>query len=454
MAKRSQAEEARLQEALKKIEKAIADNAALDAKKAEIERTLQATKDEEKALRAGMPGLNVEMAAAQTALQALLSQRSSAESHALKCQADAASATKQWEDAKSQAATLVASNAKLSAQLQDLQQKIAQKEAALKTAESESAAAQKGVAALQEREAQATKRVDELARRVESLQKEDETLSSTLSQKKEQIQAGESSLEGLQKKLAATETRYAEFMTLGGQAQTLSEALAKLEIRHRDTTKAVSEVAEQELTHQVKLTGLHESIKKESERLDQVRTLREREEAERHQALEKAQRDFDAAREKLTADFAKDEAALTNRVKGRVEELEEKHDYLRKSLTGKTDEDTVVMFAHDLIKRIDLIDILIQKYSGPNGVGGVDQQLSTLRSSFEDILAQHGIHEFSVAPGTEVDVELRQRIAIVENEPGKAKPRVTASFRPGFIYGTEDGREVILRKVEVKTSSQ
>jgi hypothetical protein len=53
-----------------------------------------------------------------------------------------------------------------------------------------------------------------------------------------------------------------------------------------------------------------------------------------------------------------------------------------------------------------------------------------------------------------VDVELRQRIAIVENEPGKAKPRVTASFRPGFIYGTEDGREVILRKVEVKTSSQ
>jgi molecular chaperone GrpE (heat shock protein) len=112
------------------------------------------------------------------------------------------------------------------------------------------------------------------------------------------------------------------------------------------------------------------------------------------------------------------------------------------------------MFANDLIKRIDLIDILIQRYAGVANAGGVDQQLRTLRASFEDILAQHGIKEFRIPPGTELDTELRQRIAVVENVSGPAKPRVVESFRPGFLYSTSGGRDVVLRKVEVKTSSE
>ena len=69
-------------------------------------------------------------------------------------------------------------------------------------------------------------------------------------------------------------------------------------------------------------------------------------------------------------------------------------------------------------------------------------------------LHQHGITEFEVAPGTEVDVAMRHRISIIDSVPGKAKPKVIESYRPGFIYSAPDGREVILRKVEVKTSSQ
>ena len=49
---------------------------------------------------------------------------------------------------------------------------------------------------------------------------------------------------------------------------------------------------------------------------------------------------------------------------------------------------------------------------------------------------------------------MRHRITILESVPGRSKPKVIESYRPGLIYAPPDGREVILRKVEVKTSSQ
>ena len=66
---------------------------------------------------------------------------------------------------------------------------------------------------------------------------------------------------------------------------------------------------------------------------------------------------------------------------------------------------------------------------------------------------QHGITEFEVDAGTEIDVDLRQRIAVIESQPGNARPKVVATFRPGFIYTSAEGREVVLRKVEVTTTS-
>jgi molecular chaperone GrpE (heat shock protein) len=111
------------------------------------------------------------------------------------------------------------------------------------------------------------------------------------------------------------------------------------------------------------------------------------------------------------------------------------------------------MFATDWIKRLDLIDVLIQRFS-EGGNAALAQQLTTLRASFEDILHQHGVTEFEVAPGTVVDVALRYKIAITDSVPGKSKPKVIESYRPGYIYSSPEGKETILRKVEVKTSSQ
>ncbi|MDB6140754.1 MAG: hypothetical protein JWO94_3826, partial [Verrucomicrobiaceae bacterium] len=105
------------------------------------------------------------------------------------------------------------------------------------------------------------------------------------------------------------------------------------------------------------------------------------------------------------------------------------------------------------VKRIDLIDILVQRYAS-EGDRTIEHQLRTLRASFEDILHQHGVTEFEIEPGTEIDVKLRQRISVIESQPGNAKPKVVATYRPGFIYSGQEGREVVLRKVEVKTTSQ
>ena len=158
-------------------------------------------------------------------------------------------------------------------------------------------------------------------------------------------------------------------------------------------------------------------------------------------------------------EFAQAEAQLKHwqdiekRLRGQLEELEEKHEVMRRGLP--TEESTVVMFANDIIKRIDLIDALMSRYAGANGAASdVPQQLKTLRASFEDILHQHGVQEFNVPPGTEVDLELRKRIAVVDSLPGKLKPRVTESCRSGFIFSRGEGHEIILRKVEVRTSSQ
>jgi hypothetical protein len=53
-----------------------------------------------------------------------------------------------------------------------------------------------------------------------------------------------------------------------------------------------------------------------------------------------------------------------------------------------------------------------------------------------------------------VDVELRRRIAVVEAEAGGERTRVVETVRAGFLRMMGDGRERILRKVEVRTTSQ
>jgi hypothetical protein len=261
-----------------------------------------------------------------------------------------------------------------------------------------------------------------------------------------------------------------------GKALTLAEAVKELEGRQREATRAVREASEQDLALQAKLTTLQETISRESQRVERIKrdaTFAEeqsrlaaadaegriaeftRMEQEAITRAEAARRDLvklEPKQHELAAADAqlRQFQEIERRLRSQLEELEEKHEVMRRGLP--TDEATVMLFANDLIKRIDLIDILIQRYASEGG--GVDQQLRTLRAAFEDILHQHSVIEFDVAANTEIDVSLRQRIAVIESEPGDAKPRIVASFRPGFVYAPAEGREVVLRKVEVKTSSR
>lgn len=275
-----------------------------------------------------------------------------------------------------------------------------------------------------------------------------------MSAARDNMAKGTVALEGIRQQLSAQESRLGEFLKHGGKLVTVSEALSQAETRRREVDQALKEASEQELSLQVKLTGLLDSVKKESQRFENLRRECEHAQDDYKRTIEKAYRDFEEVRHRLVEDMKREEAAAVARLKERVADMQQKHDLLARSLAGKMDEQTVILFANDLIKRLDLIDILIQRYSGPGINGGVEQQLRTLRASVEDILAQHGIAEFKVDAGTEVDVKLRQRIAIVENVAGPAKPKVVQSFRPGFLYKPEGDREVILRKVEVKTSSE
>lgn len=303
------------------------------------------------------------------------------------------------------------------------------------------------------REGMLIAQIEELTGRVDGLRREEDGLSASLQASRERLHKNDAAYQELEKKLSDKELAYSQFTHSGDKLVSLSEALSYMETREHEVSRHLTEVAEQELSTQVKLSSLDEEIAREHHRLEQVRHLREHEEQEHRTAIENSTKELDAARRQLADQLKREESALSLRLKARIQELEEKHETLRLNLSSSMEEKTVIVFAGDLIKRIDLVDILIQRSSGSVSNAGLEQQLRTLRTSFEDILTQHGIREFTVANGTEVDVDLRLRITIVESIAGPECPKVVECYRPGFIYAGENGREVILRKVEVKTTS-
>jgi chromosome segregation ATPase len=335
--------------------------------------------------------------------------------------------------------------------------------------------------------------------RVQNLKADEERLTKIVDNQKLDLQGADSMLKELQSKIDSHQTRLSDFIHVGGKMLGLGEAIANLESRQSEITKAIRKASEEDLAIQVKLNAAQEALNRELTRAEQARKDREAAEAEfkkfstdiqkqaatlqnyeleqkkRIAELEKRINDHAAAEARIVTQIEQTKAELTRldeqrsemaraeaqlkhwqeiekRLRGQLGELEEKHEILRRGLGAE--ESTVIMFANDLIKRIDLIDALKERYAGVNGGVDIVAQLVTLRQSFEDILLQHGVSEFEVASGTEVDVELRKRIAVVDSTPGKNKPRVVESCRTGFVYSRSEGHEVILRKVEVRTSSQ
>ncbi len=255
-------------------------------------------------------------------------------------------------------------------------------------------------------------------------------------------------VERLRREQAGLEERRQQLdaeMSKTGQIKAAVEAAAReLErLRAESETAAAAAKSEQERL---------EEARKETSSLQARRELlaREMETVERDFAdTKKKTREAEAELKQAQAELAANQKEQQQQVEARLREqlagLEEKHEILRRGLA--VDEATVEMFARDIIKRLDLIDSLRQRFADSEFA----EQLGALRASFEDVLMQHGVNELSIEPGTPVDVELRRRIVVVEGAGGEGPSRVAATRRSGFVRVRDSGSESILRKVEVAT---
>lgn len=504
LTKKAKVEETRVAEAESRLQKATQAYQASEAKRAEAEEAIAKIREEEKSLRRQIPSLHTESAGLQAMLVTLTKEREEASQFITRLNVTTENSNKKLSELHQQISQLEAAHQVREERLMKAQEEVDKEGAKLKTAQETTRAAEQTLQDLEKEVKELRKKADvartqtsgletELSNRLDSVEKlklEETRLIKEIEAQKLEIQGANATLAELNDKIRHEESRLGEFTQTGGKILTLGAALAGLETRQKESGKTLRDAAERELALQVKINALQESLNRESARTEQIKKDRASLEAELStftdqsqkqaatlQAQEAEQRkrlaDIEeqvheraATAERLKselselndrrAEFAQAEAQLHHwkeieaRLRGQLLELEEKHEVLRRGLP--TEESTVVMFANDIIKRIDLIDALSSRYAGHNG-GDVVAQLRTLRHSFEDILLQHGISEFDIGAGTEVDVELRKRITVVESVPGKNKPRVVETCRSGFIYSREEGHEFILRKVEVRTSS-
>ncbi|MCX6856650.1 MAG: hypothetical protein NTV80_17300, partial [Verrucomicrobia bacterium] len=505
LARKLKSEEQAHTEALSRSEKANLALQATEAKQAEAEAAVIKARDEEKNLRKGIPALNTEMAGIQAMLTTLSREREEASQYVTRLNVSTDTSNKKLAELHQQISQLEEAHRLREERLMKAQGEVDAENARLKATQEQTRAAEVALQDIEQQvkearpkaeaartqvsklEGELTERLD----RVQSLKQDEDRLIKELASQQEALKKAEAVLADARDQISTEQKRVVEFTHVGGQVLTLGAALASLATRQSETTNSLREAAERELALQVKINSLQENFNRDSARAEQAKNERlemesalalltdksqkqsasltalESEQRKRLAEIEKTLHDQITQTERVKselsglqdrrAEFAQAEAQLRHwqeieaRLRGQLLELEEKHEIMRRGLP--TDEGTVIMFANDLIKRIDLIDALSARYSGHNG-GDVVAQLGTLRASFEDILLQHGVSEFDIPAGTEVDTQLRKRIAVVDSLPGKEKPRVVETCRSGFMYSREEGQEVILRKVEVRTSSQ
>ena len=505
LTKKLKFEEERHTEILSRTEKANQSLQAIESKRQEAEAAALQAREEEKNLRKSIPALNTEMAGIQAMLATLARERDEASQYVIRLNVTTDTSNKKLAELQQQISQLEeahrfreerlikaqsevdAENTRLKAaqdQFRTAESALQEIEREVKEARSKADAARTQVNNL---EGELTERLD----RVQTLKQEEDRLGKELASRRDALEKADATLAEANDLILTEQKKVVEFTHVGNQVLTLGAALASLTTRQAETNHALREAAERELSLQVKINSLQENVNRDSARADAAKKERLEMENELVEVMDKSQKQSAsllaleaeqrkrlaeietalnehiaqtervkrelAALQDRRAEFAQAEAQLRHwqeleaRLRGQLLELEEKHEIMRRGLS--TDEGTVIMFANDLMKRIDLIDALSARYSGQHG-GDIAAQLGTLRASFEDILLQHGVHEFDIAVGTEVDTQLRKRIAVVDSLPGKEKPRVIETCRTGFIYSREEGQEVILRKVEVRTSSQ
>lgn len=130
-------------------------------------------------------------------------------------------------------------------------------------------------------------------------------------------------------------------------------------------------------------------------------------------------------------------------------------------------------FCRKLVSKLDLLDDLTIRYHNKWRYPKVSEQLTILKESFLDLLKDHSVTSFSLAPGTAISMEDRKRIKLIPSSDvrrkraasesrvavgagvngngsteGGGQTRVVETLRSGYLYRS-GGKEVIIRKAEV-----
>ena len=505
LVKKAKAEEVRHAEAVSQLEKSGKELQSVELKRVEAVEALMKAREEEKSLRKIIPALNMETAGLKASLMTLARDREEVSQYVSRLNGTIDVSNRKLAELQQQISQLEAAHRLREERVMAAQTEVDNESARLKAAQEQTRAAESVLQDLERQVKEGRQRADavraqvtsqdaELSSRldrVQSLKADEERLNRELAAKQLEIQHARTYLSDLNAKIVSEEKRVMEYTHIGDQVLTLGTALASLETRQSETVRSLGEATELEHDLRMKINALQEAYNRELARVEEVRASRISAESELASLIEKMQKQAASLKSAETkqqkriaemenhlreqtaqaeqvkselaglqdrrAEFAQAEIQLRHwqeidaRLRGQLIELEEKHEIMRRGLS--THEATVIMFANDLIKRIDLIDALTVRYCAHDS-GDVAAQLGKLRASFEDILHQHGVTEFDVDAETKVDAQLRKRIAVVDSLPGKDKPRVIETCRSGFMYSRDDGHEVILRKVEVRTSSQ
>ena len=116
----------------------------------------------------------------------------------------------------------------------------------------------------------------------------------------------------------------------------------------------------------------------------------------------------------------------------------------------------VVDVCRELIKRLDLIDDLLDRYRDVKKDAEVITDLEVLKQSFQDMLGGYRVEPYSFDPDTEINLDMRKKIQVVETlkaEGEGGKNRIVETLHGGYVRHFEGSQPVILRKARVTTQT-
>ncbi len=119
-----------------------------------------------------------------------------------------------------------------------------------------------------------------------------------------------------------------------------------------------------------------------------------------------------------------------------------------------TEQVPVEEVCQELIKRLDLIDDLLERYTSVKKDEEVVKDMEALKRAFQDMLGQYQVEAYSFDPETEINVEMRKKIEIVDTVKSTKKNganRIVQTLHEGYVRQREGSQPVILRKAHVTT---